>query len=317
MIHQLKTVLCLLLITKLAAGQQISPQTINSTGKSSSNGNIIIEDAIGGLVVTTITTATFMYTQDFIQPDAGATTTVPQVNDVALSSGSGIDNAGTTFIAGNTMIEFTVGEAASITLNSTNNQLSQGILQPYAVGVALPVTGLEFYAKRLNNTQVQIDWKTQQEINNKGFYVERKKENENAFIDMFFVNTSALNGNSSFKLDYQKIDNNNFTGNTYYRLRQEDLNGKTTYSLIRIVKGTVSKQLTMQVWPVPAVDFFNITVNGLEKNDFIQVIDINGRLVKQLAIQNQTSYKVSGLPAGTYFVKLVSDKTILQKVIVQ
>jgi hypothetical protein len=73
----------------------------------------------------------------------------------------------------------------------------------------------------------------------------------------------------------------------------------------------------MQVWPVPAVGFFNVSVNGLDKTDMIQVIDMNGRLVKQFTIQNQTQQQVNGLPAGTYFVKLASDKTVGQKVIVQ
>jgi hypothetical protein len=307
----------MLLLHSAASSQQISPQTINTAGKSSSNGGVILEDAVGGLLVTTISTLTFMYTQDFLQPDAGTTTIVPPINDVVLSSGSGMDNAGTTFIAGNAMIEFTTGEAASITLNSANNMLTQGILQPYTISSTLPITGLEFYAKRLNNTQVQLDWKTIQEINNKGFHIERKKENENNFADIAFVSSNANGGNSSFPLQYQKPDNNNFTGNTYYRLKQEDLDGRTTYSVVRIVRGDAAKQLTMQVWPVPATDFFNVSVNGLDKPDMLQIVDMSGRLVKSYNIQNQTQQQVNGLPAGTYFVKLASDKTVGQKVIIQ
>lgn len=317
MAHQLKFILLMLLFYTTASSQQLTPQTVNAAGKSSSNGGVVLEDAVGGLIVTTISTATFIYTQDFLQPDAGTTTTVPPINDVVLSSGSGTDNAGTTFIAGNAMIEFTVGEAASLTLNGGGNMLTQGILQPYSNGSILPITGFEFYAKRISNTQVQLDWKTIQEINNRGFNVERKKENETSFANMGFVNSNANGGNSSFPLQYQKLDNNNFAGNTYYRLKQEDFDGRATYSVVRIVKGDVSKQLTMQVWPVPAVGFFNVSVSGIHKPDMIQVIDMNGRLVKQYTIQNQTQQQVNGLPAGTYFIKLGSDKTVGQKVIVQ
>ena len=181
----------------------------------------------------------------------------------------------------------------------------------------LPIAGLEFYAKRISNTQVQLDWKTLQEMNNKGFHIERKKENETNFADMGFVNSKALNGNSSLGLTYQQLDNNNFTGNTYYRLKQEDIDGKSTYSVVRTVKGDMTKQLSLQVWPVPAVGFFNVSVNGLSKADLIQVIDMNGRMVKQFTIQNQTQQQVSGLPAGTYFVKLGSDNTVAQKVVLQ
>ena len=82
------------------------------------------------------------------------------------------------------------------------------------------------------------------------------------------------------------------------------------------MKSDVSKQLTMQVWPVPAVGFFNVSVSGLNKTDMIQVLDMSGRLVKQFAIQNNAQQQVSGLPGGTYYIKLASDKTVGQKVIV-
>ncbi|MBL7703034.1 MAG: T9SS type A sorting domain-containing protein [Ferruginibacter sp.] len=297
--------------------QQLTPQSAGSFGRSSANGNILLEDHIGSIAVGSFGTSTFMYTEGFLQPDAGVAMGTVYINNVTLSSGSGLDNAGTTFINGNIMLEFTTGEFASITLNGGINLLTQGILQPYGIGSTLPVTGLEFYAKRLNNTQVQLDWKTTQEINNKGFHIERKKENEGTFNPIDFVNTKAgMGGNSSFPLDYRKLDNNNFTGTTYYRIRQEDIDGRTSYSVVRIVKGD-SKQLNMQLWPVPAVGFFNVNVSGLTKNDVLQVLDMNGRLVKQFTIQNNTQQQVNGLPAGTYYVKLAGDNATGQKVMVQ
>lgn len=297
--------------------QMVLPQTINSGGGSKAAGSILLEDAVGGFIVTTITSPGIIYTQDFFQPFAGTTNTPPILNNVILNTGNGIDNAGTTFIAGNILLEFTTGEFASITLNSASNMLTQGILQPLSSGSALPVTGLEFYAKRISNTQVQLDWKTIQEINNKGFTIERKKENENNFAAMGFVRTNATGGNSTMPLQYQKTDNNNFAGISYYRLRQEDIDGRTSYSVTRVVRGDVSKQLTMQVWPVPAVGFFNVSVSGLDKPDVVQVLDMNGRLVKQFTIQNNMQQQVNGLPAGTYYIKLASDKTVGQKVVVQ
>jgi Secretion system C-terminal sorting domain len=228
-----------------------------------------------------------------------------------------IGSAGKTMSTSGFTLRSTVGEAIVAKASNAGYKLNQGFQRGISTSGALPVTGLEFYTKRISNTQVQLDWKTLQEINNKGFHIERKKENENNFVDMGFVSSNANGGNSSFPLQYQKLDNNNFTGNTYYRLKQEDIDGRTAYSIVRVVKGDVNKQLTMQVWPVPAVGFFNVSVNGLSKSDLIQVIDMNGRMVKQFAIQNQTQQQVSGLPAGTYFVKLASDNTVGQKVNVQ
>lgn len=316
---QFKLTLLLLLFGGLAKSQLLTPETLSAAGVSSSNGGVLLEYSMGGISVSTISTPTFMYTQGFLQPNTGTTNIVPPINNVVLSTGSTLDIAGTTFNNGGVMLEFTMGEVASMTFTNLNrgSMLTQGILQPYNTGGTLPVTGLEFYAKRLNNTQVQLDWKTIQEINNRGFHIERKKENESSFIPVGFVKTNASGGNSYFPLQYQQLDNNYFAGITYYRLKQEDIDGRSTYSVVRVVKGDASKQLTMQVWPVPAVGFFNVSVNGLAKPDILQVVDMNGKLVKQLTIQNQTQQQVHGLPAGTYYIRLGNDNTVGQKVIVQ
>lgn len=307
-----------ILVTVISSnGQQLSPHTINNAGQFRSAGGAQLEDALDGFAVSTIGTSTFIYTQDFLQPDKGSTTTIPQINNVILNSGAGIDNAGTTFINGNSMLEFTLGEVASITHSSANNVLTQGILQPFPVGVTLPVTGLEFYAKRLNNTTAHLEWKTLQEINNRGFHIERKKEIEGDFADIGFVSSNALGGNSSLPLSYVKADANAYTGNTYYRLKQEDIDGRITYSLIRIVKGDVSKQLTMQVWPVPSASSVNVLVGGLEKPDMLMVFDLSGKLIKQHIIQHNIQVQLNSLTPGTYILRLANTKDVAEKIVVQ
>jgi Secretion system C-terminal sorting domain len=313
----LLTVFTILLIAGAVKAQQLTPTTISTGGSSKLAGSVLLEDNVGGLMVSTISTSTFIYTQGFIQPDAGTTTVVLPINDVVLNSGAGIDNAGTTFINGNIMLEFTVGEVASKTLFGGTNMLTQGILQPYNTIVALPVTGLEFFAKRLDASKVVLDWKTLQEFNNKGFHMERKYENETNFTDIGFVPSTAFGGNSSLPLTYQKQDHNSFAGKTYYRIKQEDLDGKSTYSVIRIVAGAMDKQMHMQVWPVPANGPVNVLVNGLTKNDVLLLYDISGKLIKQQPVQNNSPIQLSGLKTGTYVLRLAENKELVQKIIVQ
>lgn len=297
--------------------QMLTPQTLGSFGRSSTNGSILLEDHIGSIVVSSLSTPTFLYTQGFLQPDAGTTPGPVYINNVTLSGGSGLDNAGSTFVNGNLMLEFSTGEFASITLNSPGNLLTQGVLQPYGMIAPLPVTGLEFYAKRLNNSTVQLDWKTIQEINNKGFHIERRKDNEGSFVPVGFVASNTVDGNSSFPLSYVKTDANNFTGNTYYRLKQEDKDGRSTYSVIRIVKGDVNKQLAMQVWPVPATGPVNVVVNGLANTDVLMVFDMGGKLVKQLNVQNNSQIQLSNIIPGTYILRLAEHKDMVQKIVIQ
>lgn len=314
----IKIVVCVVCIYTTVTAQQLAPATVSSGGKSSSNGAILLEDNVGGFMVTTISTGTFMYTQGFLQPDKGSTTVVPPINDVQLNGGSGIDNGGTTFINGTTMLEFTVGEFASKTLSSSNNLLTQGILQPFPNTItSLPVTNLEFYAKRLNASVVQLNWKTEQELNSRGFEVERKKEGETQFTPLSFVDSKAIGGNSFSPLSYEQTDANNFRGRTFYRLRQEDLDGQFKYSVIRFVNGSDNKQALMQVWPVPSNGPVHIVVNGIDKADQLMVFDATGKLVQRHLINNNQQLQLTGLQSGTYILKLANNYDLVQKIVVQ
>jgi len=183
-------------------------------------------------------------------------------------------------------------------------------------GGPLPVTGLEFTAKRINSNQVQLNWKTLQEFNNKGFSIERKKENENNFTTTGFVNSLAAGGNSSTPLTYSKIDENNFTGITYYYLKQEDINGRFSYSVTRVVSGSIEKTMSLKVWPIPSQGDINVMLQGVEK-DVLQVFDMSGRLVKQLPVLNNTQQKINGLTSGSYIIRLANQNDLVQKIIIQ
>lgn len=180
---------------------------------------------------------------------------------------------------------------------------------------ALPVIGLEFDAKRINNNQVQLNWKTQQEFNNLGFSIERKKENENNFISRGFVNSLATGGNSTIPLGYSKIDINDYAGKTYYYLKQQDIDGRFSYSVIRVVGGS-DATTSLKVWPVPSGGDVNVLLFGIDK-DLLQVFDMSGRLVRQISIKNNTQEKISGLVPGHYILRLAGQKDLTQKIIVQ
>jgi hypothetical protein len=219
-------------------------------------------------------------------------------------------------IVNNIYFEFNLGESFTTTIGN-GTVITQGLLQPITLTQGpLPVLGLEFNAKRINNNKVQLDWKTLQEIDNKGFYVERKKESEVNFTQLHFVKSAAANGNSPLPLYYSHIDTNSFVGKTYYRLKQEDIDGKFMYSTVRLVNGSNGKIISFKAWPIPSTGPVNISAEGIEK-DVLLVFDNNGRLMKQLTITAQTAVQLTGLAPGTYIVKLGSQKELYQKIIVQ
>lgn len=311
-----KTVVLLLLVCATASAQQLSVQTTNNAGQSRSAGGILLEDAVGGLVVVAVNSTAIMYTPDFLQPNAGTTNSIPTIGNVQMTSGyAGLDNGGCTLAQGALMLEFTVGEVASISLQQPGSLLTQGILQPFTL-TTLPVMGLDFVASRVNNHEVRLNWKTVQEINNKGFFIERKKETDTAFAMVAFEATKAMNGTSIFPSEYAFTDANNFTGRTYYRLKQQDIDGRYSHSVIRLVTGEMNKSIQLKAWPVPAINNFNVSITGVER-DVVQVFDTNGRLVKSFTITATNPQQINDLTPGVYVLKLLSDRNIHQRVILQ
>jgi hypothetical protein len=96
---------------------------------------------------------------------------------------------------------------------STFSEFGLGILP-----AALPVTLTRFDANRLNKVKVNLTWETATEQNNKGFYVERRMDNENVFTSKDFVASLAPDGNSMNPVGYRYIDANGHGGISYYRL---------------------------------------------------------------------------------------------------
>ena len=231
-------------------------------------------------------------------------------------TGSVTNSSGSSGTVNNIHFEFNLGESFTTTIGN-ETVMTQGLLQPIILTQGpLPVLGLEFNAKRINNSKVQLDWKTVQEIDNKGFFVERKKERELNFTQVHLTKSPAANGNSSLPLNYLHIDINDFRGKTYYRLKQEDLDGKFMYSTVKLVNGSNGKNISLKAWPIPSTGLVNISAEGIE-SDILLVFDNNGRLMKQVNITEKAPVQINGLMPGTYIVKLSSQKELYQKIVVQ
>ncbi|HEU4469645.1 MAG TPA: T9SS type A sorting domain-containing protein [Flavisolibacter sp.] len=216
----------------------------------------------------------------------------------------------------NISFEFNLGEMATTTIGS-GLILTQGLLQPMSLASngPLPVIGLEFNAKRTSRQHVQLDWKTIQEIGNKGFLIERKKENESGFAAIRFVNSRAMNGNSDLPLQYAATDTNTYSDKTYYRLKQEDIDGRFAYSTVRLVQGEASA-MALKAWPIPAPREFWVSLESSTRDELL-IYDALGKAVRQMALMPGQAVKIAGLPAGTYTLVLRANRDITQRVIVQ
>jgi len=202
----------------------------------------------------------------------------------------------------------------------TGREFSNTIATPLIAQTCetLPVNLKSFTAVR-NNSYVNLKWETAQEEDNKGFDVQRKLSN-GAWQNIGYVETKAVNGTSGSPLSYDFADPNNAKGITQYRLRQLDINGKQSYSLIRSVRGDGQKGKTI-VYPNPSNDGkVNVVFEDKDVSRNVSLTDVNGRVIKQWKNVLSNTLQIENLLTGFYTLRIINSETgeqIVEKIVVK
>ncbi|MEI6507720.1 MAG: T9SS type A sorting domain-containing protein [Bacteroidota bacterium] len=152
---------------------------------------------------------------------------------------------------------------------------------------SLPVVLIDFSATKIKN-DVELNWTTASEINNKGFDIERSVDGK-TFEKINFVKGK---GNAVSVNSYQFTDVStplDMTKVLYYRLKQIDFDGKFSFSKIVEVNLNNTVQNNITVYPNPfnstiSVNIFTETSQAFE----ICVTDLQGR---NIATLNRTADK--------------------------
>jgi hypothetical protein len=164
----------------------------------------------------------------------------------------------------------------------------------------LPVTLGDFTALKRGNT-VKLNWTTYQEINNKGFSVEKSADGRK-WQAIGFVNGA---GNSSDTRNYHFTDNAPVKGKNYYRLVQvDDGTGKKEFSDVRRVDMSSSVG-DIFIYPVPASSAITLQLSD-EKllNTELMIINITGQTIEKVRITSAVQkINISHLQNGMYFIK--------------
>ncbi len=200
--------------------------------------------------------------------------------------------------------------------SSAGNSPNTMALEVYGNFVlTLPVKFISFDGVLQNNEAV-LNWSTASEINNKGFDVERSSDGQN-FASIGFVQG---NGTTSIKSNYTFSDPKLVSGNNYYRLKQEDYDGKIAYSSV------INLQFSKLDWSVlgnPSNNEWMQLQLDKQHNVSIQIVSLSGKVVQTInkGTLGQGTYSIpldlSNTASGMYIVKLIVDgqsssKTILK-----
>ena len=166
----------------------------------------------------------------------------------------------------------------------------------------LPVKLAAFTAQRKND-RVQLSWTTSTEVNNRGFHIMRQN-GSNGWQVMGFVPSRAINGNNDISIQYTFTDINNLEGVTQYRLQQEDLDNKITYSDIRLVKG-INQDGKLLVYPNPSMNGqLYVVLDNMGDQINIQLINMNGKLVKEWNDLGNGRLTIGNISSGMYTLRV-------------
>lgn len=167
-------------------------------------------------------------------------------------------------------------------------------------------TVLTFNGVRLDTNNVRLFWKTNPEINNSYFIVQRRLANEANFSNIDTVATKSVNGFSLNDLNYELIDKNNYSGLSFYRLVLVSNTNTISYSNTIVIGGFKAKS-KIQIWPIPTPDKFYIGFNGQTNVKNVIIYNAIGQLIWKQAVNGRSIMEVSGFIPGTYMVSFITD----------
>jgi choice-of-anchor B domain-containing protein len=192
--------------------------------------------------------------------------------------------------------------SGNILVSDTQNGLF--VLQYNSI---FPVTLADFSVSMLQD-KVRLTWATETESNNSGFVVERSSDGDNFEA----LETVPGAGNSSTRLEYATYDKNPVEGNNYYRLKQVDFDGNSTYSEIEIINFSIDRpELVVYPSPARAGEKLHVEINTeMAHSVELSVFDMMGRKLTAEMLDITPGQQVidlnttSAWASGTYLVRL-------------
>ncbi len=174
----------------------------------------------------------------------------------------------------------------------------------------LPVTLVSFTGQNIDDQYVLLEWSVATQVNNSHFELERSTDGSN-FRSIASIEGS---GNSNSLQLYSKKDMTPVSGVNFYRLKQVDLDGKSSFSNIVMVR--FGKQENPLIYPNPARTIFTIVAGQQPINEII-IFDMLGKTVKK--IMNPARASLLNVPAanlapGIYIVQIrTNSQVVLRK----
>jgi PKD repeat protein len=168
---------------------------------------------------------------------------------------------------------------------------------------ALPVSLINFNAKRITDNQVDLGWQTASEKNNKGFAVERSEDGF-TFHEIGFV---AGAGNTSTKQSYRFSDMWAVQDQLYYRLKQVDEDGQSSYSRVQKVSKSDLLEPLFEMSQIPGLNVLNLNIQSDKILNAILFTNGGAKVREQSFTKGLQQLDMQGLAPGIYLLQMTSS----------
>jgi hypothetical protein len=172
----------------------------------------------------------------------------------------------------------------------------------YSVNAPLPVNFVSFKGYK-TSTGNELVWKVAQQVNVKGYDVERSNDG----IQFFKIGYVAAADNQD---SYTFTDIQPAVGTVYYRIKNVDSDGAYKYSTVVSIKNGAAS-IVLRAFPIPAQNHVTLQHNEAGSSALISLVGFDGRVVKTIRPSvgsMQTEINLSGLPSGMYMVRYDNGK---------
>ncbi len=173
------------------------------------------------------------------------------------------------------------------------------LVKTSAVLTTLPVTFINFNGKLLPDNKVQLNWEAYTDQQHNYFEVQRSIDGSN-FL-------SIGKGNAFPPFDF--LDKQPNPGNNFYRVKQVDKDGTTTYS--SIINITILNNVNVIVFPNPVYDKISIKLASMNAEIFkLQITDMQGKVIytKLTQVRNgaaELNVDMKSWSPQTYILKII------------
>ncbi len=236
------------------------------------------------------------------------------INDIRLLVDSDGDFSDATILGPANGVTFSIGSIVVEGISTAHipaNSSAYVTIGSTTFSTSLPIELVNFEAEvDQDHREVVLSWATAAETNNDFFTVEKSATGQQWSNVLLVVGA----GNSDELIEYEAVDTNPLPGLSYYRLKQTDFDGSSTYSETIGVSLTTDQSGPIEIYPNPASD--RLVIRGAANLGALQVVNNLGQdMTHQIAILPTTNpstveLDVSRLERGMYLLRVLDAEWV-------